>query len=59
LQAGGVGSGDGSSQGLIAWGDGFDLDQGTAGGGSRWVMSCKQSGVLLCVECGGGVEKGE
>jgi len=33
LEAGGVGPGDGSTQGLVAWGDGLDRHQGTEGGG--------------------------
>ena len=36
LKAGGVGMGDGSSQSLIAWGDGRDLYQGKERGGETW-----------------------
>jgi len=35
LETGGVGTGDGSGQGLISWGDGFDLHEGTGRGGIR------------------------
>ena len=36
LEDGGVGTGDGSCQGLIAWGDGRDHHQGTEWGGEAW-----------------------
>jgi len=32
LETGGVGAGNGSSQSLVAWRDGFDLHEGTGGG---------------------------
>jgi len=59
LEAGGVGTGDGSCQGLIAWGDGLDLHQGTEWGVKREEVSRKQSGLCVGLECRGGVVEGE
>ena len=47
LEAGGVGTGDGSCQALVAWRDGRDLNHGTEWGVRCGKVYCKHS--ALCV----------
>ena len=47
MEAGGVGTVDGSSQGLVSWGDGWDLHQGTERAVRGGEVSRKESGCAF------------